>query len=325
MPSETPLFTVGPPPHWRSKVSLTRTNYALILALLPAALIGAMVQAAGSGGLPALAAAPGVKLDVVAEAIKQLGVEGWLLGLGGSIGLLALGAGTGLVVEYIVQVLFRQPYYAMNGHGALMGLLLAMVMPPTVPWWVLFLGVAIAIIVGKQLYGGIGGYPFHPMVVGWLIILLSWGNHIRLVDHNSIAAINPAVIYATVLGGLVLVALGHIRWEVPFGVLIGVVASWFLFNHFYPDNPKVGNLVEIFTTTHLVLAAFFIAADQTSSPANTTGLWVYAIGIGVLYMLIRVYGQWQDPVPFALVLMNILAPLADRIRPRPREVVIQNG
>ncbi|MFO8057179.1 MAG: RnfABCDGE type electron transport complex subunit D [bacterium] len=325
MPSESPLFTVGPPPHWRSKVSVSKTNYAFILALLPAALIGALLQSVGAGGLPALAEAPGVKLDIVAELIKELGVEGWLLGLGGSIGLLALGAGAGLVVEYIVQVIFRQPYYATNGHGVLMGMLLAMVMPPTVPWWVLFLGVAIAIVLGKQIYGGLGGYPFHPMIVGWLIILLSWGYHIRLVEHNSIAAIHPAVVFFILIGGVALVALGHVRWEVPFGIIIGVLASWALFNHLYPDNPKAGNLVEIFTTTHVILAAFFIATDQTSSPANKTGIWVYAIGIGVLYMLIRVYGKWQDPVPFAIILMNILAPLADRIRPKPREVVIQNG
>jgi electron transport complex protein RnfD len=129
----------------------------------------------------------------------------------------------------------------------------------------------------------------------------------------------------TALGGIALIAMGHARWEAPFGVILGAALAWFFFHWLRPDDPKLGGLLEVFSTTHLMLAAFFIATDSASSPANSVPRLLFGLGIGLMYMLIRVFGTWMDPMPFAIVLMNILNPLLDKLRPKPLMVVIQNG
>jgi len=66
----------------------------------------------------------------------------------------------------------------------------------------------------------------------------------------------------------------------------------------------------------LLLCAFFIATDSTCSPANQRPMWLYGFGVGFLIVLVRAFGVWPDAVPFAILLMNSIHPLLDRIRPR---------
>ena len=289
--SSEKIFTIGPAPHWRTKSSIAKTNYAFILALMPAAIASAFLQPDFSGTARV-------------------------------IGLLALGAGTGLLAEYIIQLIMRQPYHASNGHGALMGLIFVMIMPVSAPWWLVVLAVTLSILVGKQIYGGIGGYPFHPAMVGYLIVLLSYSNLIYPIGMKTIAAAQPIIIYLTIIGGVALLLLGHIKWRIPVAVIIGVLISGGIFKLVYPDMDCPFTQL---MSGHVMLAAFFLATDSTSSPANRIPMWIFGIGIGVMTMLIRAYGVWPDAIPFAVMLMNILNPLIDRIRPRPKELVIQNG
>jgi electron transport complex protein RnfD len=328
MSTGSKLFTVGPGPHWRSKSSVAQMNYAYLAALIPAAVIGAIAYAFGPQAITAIPAESGWLPAILRALVREFGVPAGVLNLAGAVGVLCLGAGAGILIEYLVQVAFRQPYYAPNGHGALMGLLMAMLMPPTVPWWVLAIGVAAAIIVGKQIYGGIGGYPFHPALVGWLILLLSWQNHIYPVGMKSIASMHWVAIYMTLFGGIALAALGHIRWQIPAGVLAGVIIAGAAFHYLYPDRGPgpwwQDGFMEIMAG-HVMLAAFFLATDSTSSPVNNIPMLLYGLGVGILIMLIRTYGVWPDAAPFAVLIMNLVQPLLDRIRPAIKEVVIQNG
>ncbi len=323
MSSELPVFTVGPGPHWRASSSIAQTNYAYLLALLPAAVVGVVAYSFGPAAPAELPPATNLFQEFVRIALRELGVHAGALSLIGAAGVVLLAMGVGIFAEYAIQVIFRQPYRATDGHGALMGLIIAMLMPPSVPWWVLVFGVVVTVLIGKQIFGGLGGYPFHPAIVGWLILLLSWPNHIYPVGMDSIAAQADAAIIVTFAGGLALVALGHVRMSVPLGVIIGVAVSALIFQQAYPET-VAGPFAQI-TTGHVILAAFFISPDPSSSPSNAVPSWIYAIGTGVLIMLIRVYGIWADAVPFAVLLMNVLNPLLDRIRPRVKEVVIQHG
>lgn len=328
MSSEVPVFTVGPPPHWRSKSSIAQMNYAMLAALAPAAALGAIAY--GFGPNAAVSVGPGVGIlgKVIKVLLHELGISANVLSMAGAFGVLALGAGVGVLAEYAIQIAFRQPYRATDGHGALIGLIMAMLMPPTVPAWVLVVGVVLAILVGKQIFGGLGGYPMHPAMVGWLILLLSWPHHIYPVGMESMANMHWVVIFVTFMGGISLVALGHVRWEVPFGVVLGVVVSAGVFHSQYADlgpGTFYADVLHELVSGHVMLAAFFLATDSTCSPTNKGASWIYAIGVGFLIMLIRVYGIWPDAVPFAVLLMNILSPLLDKIRPAIKEVVIQHG
>ena len=111
-----------------------------------------------------------------------------------------------MLVEYVSQMAMRQPYRALDGHAALMGVLLALLLPPTVPVWVLLIGVVVAVFLGKQLFGGLGSYPMHPAVVGWLVLVLSWPNWIYPVGMASVAAVTPTAVESTRTAGAAVVS-----------------------------------------------------------------------------------------------------------------------
>lgn len=305
-----PRFTVGFPPHWRSAVSITRLNIAFILALLPTIVVAAFAQFYGPLAVPLDSSVTSVS-GVLKTVVLELGLDSGFLWFTGVFGLSLLGMGAGIVVEYICQVLMRQPFHATNGHGALMGLLIALLMPPSAPAWVLLAAIIVAIFMAKQVFGGIGGYPLHPALVGWLVVYLSWPQYVYPIGTASIAGFNDAVITATVLGGLGLLAAGFIRLEITLGVIIGTIVTALLFGG-YLD----GGMGEQLMTGHVFLAAFFLATDATSSPANRVAMWIYGLGTGFLIILIRAFGVWPDAVPFAVLLMNIVSPLLDRIKPK---------
>ncbi len=310
----TARFTVGAAPHWRTPTSITRMNLAFLAALLPTALAGAIVHAFGSRNVEVTGAFG--PLNVLLETgVHQMGVDSgplWLLGI---LGTLLLGMGVGLLAEYACQVAMRQPYHATNGHGVLMGLILTMLCPPGVPAWMLAGGIFLAIFIGKQIFGGIGGYPMHPAMVGWLILMLSWPHQLYPVGSASIGAPNAAVIVVTALGGIGLCLSGYVRWHIPVGVLAGAAISSLVFG-----GALEGGVLEQLFTGHIVLMAFFIGTDTTTSPANRLAALLYGLALGVLVMLIRAYGVWADAVPFAVALGNLLNPLLDRIRPKTRAV-----
>ncbi len=315
MIAEIPKFTVGSAPHKRSRISITKMNMAFILALVPTALLGAITHSFGSRAVK-IDAAFGPVHPIVKILVVEMGVDSGVLWLFGILGTLILAAGVGLMAEYVIQIVMRQPYHATNGHGALMGLLMALFSPPGIPWWMLALGIFVAILVGKQLFGGLGSYPMHPAMVGLLILLLSWPHALYSVGASSIAAPGPGTVFVTALGGIALCLFGYIRWQTPIGVILGVAVFTLVFG-----GALEGGIFEQLTSGHVMLAAFFIATDSTCSPANRLAVFLYGVLIGALIMLIRAYGVWPDAIPFAVLLANLLNPHLDQLRPPVRRVV----
>ena len=314
--SGEPKFTVGPAPHKRSGSSITRMNIVFILALMPALIAGAIVHSFGHNGV-----SPNVAISPIPQFSRiflvEMGLNSgaiWLLGI---FGMIAFGMGLGVLTEYLCQVAMRQPYRATDGHGALMGLLVVALMPPTAPIWLVFIGVVVTIFIGKQIFGGLGGYPMHPAMVGWLILLLSWPRLLYPMGSASIIAPHMSAVIAAAAGGIVLWLMGYIRIQIWAGVLLGVLVFSLIF-----QARLDGGLADQFLVGHVVLAAFFIATDSTCSPANRTAMWGFGIGVGFLIVLIRAFGGWSDAIPFAILLMNAVHPLLDRIRPNVREVVV---
>jgi Na+-translocating ferredoxin:NAD+ oxidoreductase subunit D len=303
-------FTVGAAPHWRTKTSITKMNLVFLAALLPTALAGAIFHAFGSRNVD-ITGASGPMNAALEIGVREMGVGAGPLWFFGILGTLLLGMGVGLLAEYGCQIAMRQPYHATNGHGVLIGLIMALFCPPAVPWWILVFGVFLAIFVGKQIFGGMGGYPMHPAMVGWLILVLSWQHQLYPVGSASIGAPHAAVIAITAIGGIGLVLSGYVRWQIPLGVLLGAAVATLLFG-----GALEGGILEQLFTGHLMLMAFFIGTDTTSSPANRLAGFLFGLTLGLLVMLIRAYGVWPDAVPFAVVLANVLNPLLDRIRPK---------
>jgi len=252
-------------------------------------------------------------------------------------------------------------------------------LPPWAPWWVAVLGGFIAIVIGKQVFGGIGQNVFNPAMVARVALLVSfplpltqWVTPLPLspvagpgfvhslrqfltsvpvpdamvsasllgytktelsrgIDllHSLSSASAPALSWlgersgslgesASLLilgGGLYLLARGIITWHTPFSVLAGLAIP-----------AAIGHQVDpahyLSATTHLLsgaalLGAFFIATDYVTSPNTGGGQIVFGLGIGLLTWVIRTYGGYPEGMAFAVLLMNALTPVIDRlIKPR---------
>ncbi len=261
---------------------------------------------------------------------------------------------TAVVVESAFLSLRKRPVKASisDGSAVLSAVLLAISIPSIAPWWVVVLGVAFAIIFGKQLYGGLGNNPFNPAMLGYAFLLVSYplqmttwageflnlsqaidvifnlssidvlsgatqldavktqlalGKIISELDVNSIsqAWINVGFL----LGGLYLIARRIITWHIPVAFIAGmvVVSSTLYFVDEQIYLPMQNHLMLGAT----MLAAFFIATDPVSASTTPKGRLIYGFLIGVLVVVIRVFGGYPDGVAFAVLLMNMTVPLID--------------
>jgi electron transport complex protein RnfD len=206
----------------------------------------------------------------------------------------------------------RQPERVGDLSALIQGVMFAMLLPPSAPWWLVLIGVFIMIVIGKQLFGGVGGYPISPVLLAWAVLLLSWANRIHPVGDQGL--LGTAWIPSIWIGGVALVVLGHLKWQAPLGMLAGVVFTAFGLGTLYPE---VGSAAAQLATGSVVFGAFFLATDTTCSPANPWPRLVFGLSAGVLVVLLRLWGTWPEPVPFALLLMSLAAPLFDKIRPKP--------
>jgi electron transport complex protein RnfD len=223
-----------------------------------------------------------------------------------------------------------------DGSAAVTGLLLAMTLPPAPPWWLCVIGAVLAIVVGKQVFGGIGNNIFNPALVGRAVLLVSWTGHmtgwLAPVDLTSTAtplaspsaasladlffgavggSLGETSVLALLLGAAWLFYRGHINWRIPGGYLLVVfVMGAFLSGG---DNSSMVNGLFHVMTGGVVLAAFFMATDMVTSPVTPKGQLIFGLGCGLVTMLVRLYGNYPEGVTFAILLMNALTPLLDNL------------
>jgi electron transport complex protein RnfD len=277
------LLQAGPPPHVRTALSRRALEVAVLAGLAP---------------------------TVIAAVV----VHGWA-----ALARLALAAGAAVLVEWLTQRAMRQPVRVGDLTAVTQGLLLALLLPPTVPGWMLVVGATFAISVAKHFYGGVGSYPFNPVLIGWAVLLLSWGNRVHPVGD---ALLGTAWTPSVAIGGATLVVLGHLDWEAPVGAILGVVLAALAFG---ATGADVAPWPEQLTTGSVLLGAFFLATDRTCSPANRWPRLLFGAFAGAMVVVLRRYGIWPEPVPFAILLANLVAPLLDRLRPAARRRLVRHG
>ena len=266
----------GPAPHWRFALRRRHVHLAILAGLLPTA--GA-----------------------------ALWVYGW-----SAAARLGLVAGAAVLVELVTQRAMRQPVRVGDFSAVLQGLLLGFLMPADAPWWLLLVGVVAMVVIGKQIFGGTGGYPVNPVFVAWAVLLLSWGNRMTPIGDG---ALGTGWLPAVWIGGVALVLLGHVRWQAPVGMLLGVVVTAGIFGAAYPGSP--GPLEQL-ATGSVALGIFFLSTDPTCAPANPWPRLLFGLLAGTLLVILRQWGTWAEPVPFALLLANLTSPVLDRtIRAKP--------
>jgi len=237
--------------------------------------------------------------------------------------------------------------------------MLAMLLPASTPWWVILIGTFLAIVVGKQVYGGIGCNPLNPALVAAAMIFLSWKGIMNfdeaLLNYElgfpmtyplatlkyfgaeavsdfgmgsllmgcQTGGIGSTFGLGLIIGGIYLILRGFIRWEIALSFLAGVFITALLFN---AANPAVyaGPAFHLLTG-YTLIGAFFLATEDSSSPVNFIPMLLYGALAGLLTVLIRNIGAMVDGVIFAILMLNLANPLLDKIRPKALGKELENA
>lgn len=247
--------------------------------------------------------------------------------------------------EWISIKIMKRPATIADGSAVLTGLLLALCLPPALPVWMAALGSVFAIVIGKQVFGGLGQNIFNPAHIGRALLLASFPVQMTVwtapaglaVDAVTMAtplaalktgamaelpSLGQMVIgqiggcigetcgVAIILGGLFLIWRGHIDWRIPATYLGTVFALSLVFGLAKGYGAEYA-LYQLFSGG-LLLGAFFMATDWVTSPITKNGRLIFGLGLGILTCLIRFFGGLAEGVCYSILLMNILTPLIDR-------------
>ena len=307
---------VSPSPHLHTKTSTKSLMRDVVIALLPAVVVSVLFY-------------------------------GWseLLVLGVSVASCVL-------LEYLItKYLLKTSCTIGDWSAVITGVLLALNLPATTPWWVVFIGAVVAIGIAKMTFGGLGQNLFNPALVGRVFLLISFPTYMTdwtkpqgfitnsIVDAYSGATplglakgfgpeATEAMDYLNMLflniGGsagelsAIALLLGFayllIRKVIKPYITLSIIATVAVFSGiFWAINPAeyTDPLFNILSGG-LLLGAIFMATDYVTSPMSTWGGVVFGVGIGLITMLIRYFGAYPEGVSFALLIMNSVVPLLNK-------------
>ena len=297
-------LTVSSSPHLRSGASTSRIMLDVLIALAPSVIAAAVLF-----GIRAL-------LVVLFSASMCVGLEA------------------------LSRLIMRRSNTVFDGSAAVTGVILALTLPADVPLWAVMVGSFVAIVVVKQMFGGLGNNFVNPALAARIVMLISFSKWMTSPADNRFLPLGgaDAVTGATPLDGgtaslldLFLGRVGGAMGEVcKIAILLGfiyllvrrvitpvipvlMVGTVALFSLAVGENVGVQVL-----SGGLLFGAVFMATDYVTSPVTIPGMVIYAIGCGLLTVLIRLYANLPEGVSYAIVLMNIITPLLDRLfRPCP--------
>lgn len=307
-------FIVSHAPFWHNGSNVAERHYGMLMAAMPAVALGIVHY-----GMPAVA-------------------------------VVALSVSSAIFWEWLMNRLTKRTITVGDGNAALLGLLFAMLIPATTPWWVVLVGTFLTVVIGLHIFGGIGSNPFHPVAVSMMMLIVSWGaffdfdaalvhydfefnavfplslsknlgtaavadfTTLNLLLGRQVGGIGSTFGFGLIGGGLYLMAKRYIRWEVSFSFLAGIFLTALAF-HLAEPNTYAGPMFHLLTG-YTLLGAFFLLPESASSPVNLVPMLIYGAGAGVMTMLIRNIGSYHDGVLLAVLLMNLVNPLLDKIRPQ---------
>jgi Na+-translocating ferredoxin:NAD+ oxidoreductase subunit D len=230
------------------------------------------------------------------------------------------------------------------------GTILALSLPATAPWYVGVIGSAVAIGIGKVVFGGLGMNIFNPAMVGRAFVMIAFAGAMAASGYiasgqgvDVISQATPLTAFkqsdistslsalfmgtcngslgetsalACLLGGIFLCIRRVASWEIPAGVLLSAL--------FWGGIANLTHVHSQWTVLHhllsgaLLFGAFFIATDPVTSPLSPKGKWIFGVGVGSIIMLLRIFSGYPEGVMFAVLLLNALTPLINRWTiPRP--------
>lgn len=288
-------YTVAPSPHEKSPITTQKVMLLVLAALVPSALAGCFYF-----GLRAAV----VLLTAVASAV---------------------------IAEALCRIIMKREQTISDCSAAVTGLLLGMNLPADMPLWQVCIGSFVAIVIVKQLFGGLGQNFANPAIVARIVLLISFQEGMttfRAPESDAIVSATPMVsgnatywdlflgntagcigetcAAALLLGGIFLCITRVISPVTPVAYL-GSFALCAVMGG--------GDVLYQLLSGGLMLGAIFMATDYVTTPITSAGKVVFGIGCGVLTYLIRTFGGYPEGVSFAILLMNLLTPYIDRFTP----------
>lgn len=299
-------FIISSSPHIRSGETVTSIMLHVLIALIPAAAYGVYIYG--------INAAITIAVCIVSAVVS----------------------------EALFQKIRKKPVTINDLSACVTGLLLAMNLPPTAPWWLGVIGSAFAIIIAKQVFGGLGYNFINPALAARAMLITAWPARMTnwAMPFDGVSGATPLGIIKEgtgaelpslldafmgniggcigetsalllILGGVYLIFRGVISWHIPVSYIGTAFVMALLLGGF--DAPgAVYHLV----IGGLMLGAIFMATDYASSPVTVKGKIIYGIGAGVLTMLIRYFGSLPEGVSYSILLMNVATPMIDRFTKR---------
>ena len=284
-----------------------------------------------------------IMLDVMLALVPALVVGIVVLGIR-SLWVALVSVFTAVAAEWLYAKLTKTRNTVVDGSAAVTGLLLALTLPHTVPYWQVAVGAVFAIVVVKALCGGLGQNVFNPALAGRALMMLIWPVGItRYFGVDGVASATPLhhmvmpalpeqsvadmflgncpgsigeiSALALLVGGAYLVWRKVISVRIP-AAYLGTLALLALVFH-KTEFPVQWMLYSLFSGG-VMLGAIFMATDYATSPATAKGQVIYGVGCGVLTLIFRYFGLYPEGVTYAILIMNALVWVIDRYTPPRR-------
>ena len=304
-------YKLSSSPHIRDKVTSSNIMLMVVIALLPASAFGVY-----NFGIPALI----VLISTTVSAV---------------------------LTEYIYEKLMHKKITINDWSAVVTGLLLGLNMPASAPWWMGALGSVFAILVVKQLFGGLGQNFMNPALGARCFLLISFAGPMTKFVYDGVSGPTPLAtlkdggsvdsmkmligtipgtigetsVIAIIIGAVFLIMLGIIDLRIPGTYIVSFVIFVGIFGPF--TKAHAGFFDPQYITAHLcggglMLGAWFMATDYVTSPITKKGQYVYGILLGVLTGLFRLFGGSAEGVSYAISISNLLVPLIERVTlPKP--------
>ncbi|NLY36644.1 MAG: RnfABCDGE type electron transport complex subunit D [Tissierellia bacterium] len=289
-------------PHVRSKTTISSIMADVLLALMPATALG----------------------------IYYFGISSALL--------IATTIVSAVIFEAMVQKVRKKPVTVNDLSAVVTGLILALNLPPGIPLWIAVVGAAFAIIIVKQLFGGLGQNFMNPAMAARVFLVISYpkimsvyfepvtqavstATPLALIKAGQFSNLPPLMnafigktsgsigetsALALLVGGAYLIYRKVISWEIP----VIYIGTTFLLTFLLGGMNFYGSLYSILSGG-LLLGGIYMLTDYSSSPVTRQGKMIFAFGAGVLTTLIRLFGGYPEGVMFSILLMNVATPLIE--------------
>ncbi|MFO8032464.1 MAG: RnfABCDGE type electron transport complex subunit D [Desulfohalobiaceae bacterium] len=262
--------------------------------------------------------------------------------------VLAIAIISAIAWEALLQTITKQPLTINDLSAASSGLILAMLLPPTAPWWLILVGTLVLVVLGKEVFGGLGSTPFNSVLLAWVVLKISFPDYMQdwsLPSADPGTTLAPMQVFKDqgpafvreyfsfadlflgrtpgylgqvsalmlLIGGIYLLGRKVINWRLPIPYLAGV----FLFSGlFWAINPNIyADPIFHLLAGGTFLAAFFLTTDMPSTPVSPQGMIIFGLAAGILTVIIRTWGEWPFGAFYAVFIMNLATPFLDKITP----------